>query len=68
MSLHNCSNLDSALNGKGSTVLLSGEAGVGKTRLLDEFLKIAKKEESNCFIWMVSKRCRYTLLPLCGSI
>ena len=37
--------LDSALKGKGSTVLLSGEAGVGKTRLLDEFLKIAKKRK-----------------------
>jgi tetratricopeptide (TPR) repeat protein len=36
--------LDSALKGKGSTVLLSGEAGAGKTRILDEFLKIARKK------------------------
>jgi len=35
--------LDSALNGKGSTVLIYGEAGVGKTRLVNEFLKLAKK-------------------------
>jgi predicted ATPase len=35
--------LDSALNGKGTTVLICGEAGVGKTRLVNEFLKLAKK-------------------------
>jgi len=37
--------LDSALKGKGSTVLLSGEAGSGKTRLLNEFLKNARKKK-----------------------
>lgn len=35
--------LDSALNGKGTTVLICGEAGVGKTRLVNEFLNLAKK-------------------------
>jgi len=35
--------LDSALSGKGTTVLVNGEAGVGKTRLVNEFLTLAKK-------------------------
>ena len=35
--------LDSALSGKGTTVLIHGEAGVGKTRLVNEFLALAKK-------------------------
>ncbi|UCH58240.1 MAG: ATP-binding protein, partial [Candidatus Bathyarchaeota archaeon] len=30
--------LDSALAGKGATVFIGGEAGVGKTRLVNEFL------------------------------
>jgi len=36
--------LDSALNGKGTTVFIGGEAGVGKTRLVNEFLNQARKE------------------------
>ena len=36
--------LDSALNGKGTTVFVCGEAGIGKTRLVNEFLGIAKKK------------------------
>jgi KaiC/GvpD/RAD55 family RecA-like ATPase/tetratricopeptide (TPR) repeat protein len=35
--------LDSAAQGKGTTVFISGEAGSGKTRLTREFLKSAKK-------------------------
>jgi len=35
--------LDSALSGKGTTVFVYGEAGVGKTRLVNEFLALAKK-------------------------
>jgi tetratricopeptide (TPR) repeat protein len=35
--------LDSASNGKGTTVFVYGEAGVGKTRLINEFLAHAKK-------------------------
>jgi predicted ATPase len=34
--------LDSTLTGKGTTVFISGEAGVGKTRLVNEFLSQAK--------------------------
>jgi len=37
--------LDSTLKGKGKTVLISGEAGSGKTRLISEFLSIIKKKE-----------------------
>jgi tetratricopeptide (TPR) repeat protein len=36
--------LDSAISGHGTTVLVSGEAGVGKTRLVNEFLISAKKQ------------------------
>lgn len=36
--------LDSALKGKGTTVFISGEAGAGKTRLSNEFLKTAKNK------------------------
>jgi len=34
---------DSALNGKGVTIFIFGEAGVGKTRLANEFLILARK-------------------------
>jgi KaiC/GvpD/RAD55 family RecA-like ATPase/tetratricopeptide (TPR) repeat protein len=36
--------LDLALEGKGKTVFVSGEAGSGKTRLAREFLSLAKKK------------------------
>lgn len=35
--------LDFASSGKGTTVFICGEAGVGKTRLVNEFLKIARE-------------------------
>ena len=38
--------LDSALNGKGTTVFICGEAGVGKTRLVNEFLNLVRKTGS----------------------
>lgn len=37
--------LDLALEGKGTTVFISGEAGSGKTRLITEFLEKAKKKD-----------------------
>ncbi|MFX1517867.1 MAG: AAA family ATPase [Promethearchaeota archaeon] len=37
--------LDSALKGKGKTIFIYGEAGIGKTRLINEFLKLVKKKE-----------------------
>jgi len=37
--------LDLALKGKGTTLFISGEAGSGKTRLINEFLKITKRRE-----------------------
>ena len=36
--------LSSAVEGKGKTVFISGEAGSGKTRLVTEFLKRAKRQ------------------------
>ena len=37
--------LDLAIDGKGTTVFISAEAGIGKTRLMQEFLKAAKREK-----------------------
>ncbi|MGA3111228.1 MAG: AAA family ATPase [Candidatus Bathyarchaeia archaeon] len=37
--------LNSAVEGKGTIVLISGEAGTGKTRLIKEFLNSAKQKE-----------------------
>jgi len=36
--------LELGTQGKGATILISGEAGVGKTRLVNEFLTLAKKK------------------------
>jgi tetratricopeptide (TPR) repeat protein len=36
--------LDSAVQGKGTTVFVSGEAGSGKTRLVNEFLSASKQK------------------------
>jgi len=37
--------LDSAIDGFGKTVFVSGEAGMGKTRLINEFLALAKNRD-----------------------
>ena len=37
--------LDLSLEGKGTTVFISGEAGSGKTRLITEFLEKAKEKD-----------------------
>ena len=48
--------LCSALNGKGTTVFISGEAGVGKTRLVNEFLALAKAKGPGIFAgWCLSE-------------
>ncbi len=48
--------LFSALKGKGTTVFICGEAGVGKTRLAKEFLKLAKKRRAKIFSgWCLSE-------------
>ena len=48
--------LHSALNGKGSTVIISGEAGVGKTRLVNEFLNLANKKRTRVLAgWCLSE-------------
>jgi tetratricopeptide (TPR) repeat protein len=36
-----------AITGKGTTVFISGEAGSGKTRLVNEFVEIARKKDTN---------------------
>jgi tetratricopeptide (TPR) repeat protein len=36
--------LNSTIEGKGSTIFISGEAGCGKTRITNEFLEIARKK------------------------
>lgn len=47
--------LDLTVEGKGQTVFISGEAGVGKTRLLMEFLKNAKEKGVNVLTgWCLS--------------
>ena len=49
--------LTSAIEGKGTTVFISGEAGSGKTRLLTEFLKIAKQKHNQLTVltgWCLS--------------
>ena len=37
--------LDNAIDGSGNTVVISGEAGSGKTRLMVEFLEGARKKD-----------------------
>jgi tetratricopeptide (TPR) repeat protein len=37
--------LNSAFSGKGETIFVSGEAGCGKTRITNEFLEIARKND-----------------------
>jgi tetratricopeptide (TPR) repeat protein len=52
--------LDPVLSGKGKTIFISGEAGSGKTRLINEFLKITRKREITIlFGWCLSN----TTLP-----
>lgn len=47
---------DSAVGGKGTTVFVSGEAGVGKTRLVSEFLDHAKKDGAKVLTgWCLSE-------------
>ena len=52
--------LDSVLSGKGKTVFISGKAGSGKTRLINEFMNITRKRETTIlFGWCLSN----TTLP-----
>jgi predicted ATPase len=48
--------LYSVLDGKGTTVFIYGEAGVGKTKLVNEFLNFAKKRGTKIFSgWCLSE-------------
>ena len=42
--------LDSALNGQGRVIFVTGEAGSGKTALVDEFTRQLMKQESNLIV------------------
>ena len=56
-------NLEDAIIGKGSTILISGEAGVGKTRLVDEFLDQAEVHNSVFLgVGLVEATLRQTLV------
>src|SRR5665647_3403710 len=47
--------LDSAFVGNGKTIFVSGEAGSGKTRLINEFLSQAQKKKINLITgWCLS--------------
>jgi len=56
--------LDSAFDGKGTTVFVSGEAGSGKTRLAHEFLNLAKQKG----VGVMAGWCRSSVLPVCRSL
>ena len=45
--------LDFVFEGKGNTIFISGEAGTGKTRLVNEFLKIAVEKD----VIILTARC-----------
>ena len=48
-------NLDAVLNANGQTIFISGEAGSGKTRLVNEFVERARKKEINILYgWCLS--------------
>ena len=50
--------LASVTDGNGKTVFVSGEAGTGKTRLINEFLKLTRKRELTIMVgWCLSDAC-----------
>ena len=47
--------LDSVLEANGQTIFISGEAGCGKTRLVNEFVEVARKKGINVLLgWCLS--------------
>lgn len=42
--------LDDVVSGRGKTVIISGEAGVGKTRLVSEFMSYAEEKKIVCLV------------------
>jgi tetratricopeptide (TPR) repeat protein len=47
--------LDQAIGSKGSLVFITGEAGIGKTRLINELMKLAAERKVQC----LSGKCLY---------
>ena len=48
-------NLDAVLNANGQTIFVSGEAGSGKTRVVNEFIEVARQKDINILYgWCLS--------------
>lgn len=56
--------LDGVGRGRGHTVVLTGEAGIGKSRLLLEFLKSAEQDYLHCLVLHCDPRTRDTPLSV----
>jgi adenylate cyclase len=56
--------LDQAISGKGSMVLISGEAGVGKTRLMNEIIKFAEQKDIHIARGMCLAESLEPLMPI----
>jgi predicted ATPase len=56
--------LSSALEGKGSTFLVCGEAGIGKTRLVSELIKEAGSKDANVIIGWCLAESLEPLMPV----
>jgi tetratricopeptide (TPR) repeat protein len=58
------SGLERAIGGKGSTIFLCGEAGIGKTRLVSEILSLAEKDGTAILRGWCLPECLEPLMPI----
>lgn len=56
--------MDRAFGGRGTTALVSGEAGIGKTRLVSELLAVAEKENARVLRGWCLPDCLEPLAPV----
>ncbi len=56
--------LDSVLEANGQTIVISGEAGSGKTRRVNEFVEIARKKEINVLLGRCLSNAGVPYFPL----